>query len=241
MRSRPLAVAAGGLALVVVLVVGIVIGRGSDNGAGDGSDGTGAPRVPASAPSAGTPGAPDPTTALATLGPVDTAMYDLPGGVRLPRSPTAGPANTDNYLALGFARTPLGAAVAAVNIGTRTNGFMGEPIYRPTLERQVIGPGQQDLLLLAERRGNPQVPGPEDRVSAASVRYYGFTIDAYNPQVATVSYLGIVPRDGKEIYYAQQVTLRWVDGDWRLVAPPDGDFTGAAKIVSSVVAFHPFA
>lgn len=244
MRPRPLVLVAGGLALVAVLLVGILIGRSGDDGS------AAPPVVPPPLPSTSTSGAsvpgtapasPEPTPTLATLGPVDTEMYDVPGGLRLPRSPSAGPTNTDNFLASGFAHTPLGAVVAAVNIAARTNGYLGEPIYRPTIERQVVGPDQQAVLRRAERTGQRQIPGPEDRVEDANVRIYGFTIDAYNPEESTVSYLLVGPVDGTITHVVIQVTMRWADDDWRLVAPASGDFSARSRIVNNPDAFHKFA
>lgn len=240
MRPRPLALVAGGLALAAVLLIGILIGRSGDSDSAIPPVGTPAPASMAPAPGTDPGSSPAPTPVLATLGPVDTEMYDMPGGLRLPRSPTAGPAVTDDFLASGFAHTPLGAAVASVNIVARVAGYMGEPIYRPTIERQVVGPYQQALLRKAELARQSEIPGPEDRVADSNTRIYGFTIDAYTPQVATISYLLVGTVDGQKQYVAPQVEVRWVDEDWRLVAPPNADFSSHARQVTDPSPFHPF-
>lgn len=48
-------------------------------------------------------------------------------GVQLPGSPLAGPRQAAGGLARGFADTPLGALLAAVNIGVRANAQWGRP------------------------------------------------------------------------------------------------------------------
>ena len=67
-------------------------------------------------------------------------------GVELPTSPTAGPDHRRNGLAWGFADTPAGALIAAVNIGVRANAQWGPEIFGPTIRGQVTGLGAGVLL-----------------------------------------------------------------------------------------------
>ena len=61
-------------------------------------------------------------------------------------SPQAGPCDTSGGLAAGFAHTPLGALLAAVNIGVRANAQWGPRIFSPVIRGQVTGPDAAALL-----------------------------------------------------------------------------------------------
>ena len=63
----------------------------------------------------------------------------------LPRPPP-GRATPADGLASGFADTPQGALLAAVNIGVRTAAQWGTAIFVPTINHQVTGPATPALL-----------------------------------------------------------------------------------------------
>ena len=67
-------------------------------------------------------------------------------GVELPVSAQAGPYDTSGGIAAGFAHTPLGALLAAVNIGVRANAHWGPRIFTTVIRRQVTGPDAAALL-----------------------------------------------------------------------------------------------
>ena len=67
-------------------------------------------------------------------------------GVELPVSAQAGPFDTSAGVAAGFAHTPLGALLAAVNIGVRANAQWGPRIFTEVIRRQVTGPDAAALL-----------------------------------------------------------------------------------------------
>jgi hypothetical protein len=67
-------------------------------------------------------------------------------GVQLPSSPAAGPYHTANGVAWGFADTPLGALLAALNIAVRANAQWGPDVFVPTIRGQVTGPEADALL-----------------------------------------------------------------------------------------------
>ncbi len=67
-------------------------------------------------------------------------------GVKLPSSPAAGPRDTCGGLASGFADTPLGALLAALNIAVRANAQWGPGVFGPTIRDQVTGPDAAALL-----------------------------------------------------------------------------------------------
>ena len=108
--------------------------------------------------------APSAWAARAAAGPADTAGAGSPGqpqvprvslasvrwsdfyGVELPVSAQAGPRELSGGTAAGFARTPLGALLAAVNIGVRANAQWGPRIFTPVIRGQVTGPDAAALL-----------------------------------------------------------------------------------------------
>ena len=67
-------------------------------------------------------------------------------GIELPFSATAGPRDISGGLAAGFAHSPLGALLAAVNIGVRANAQWGPRIFAPVIRGQVTGPDAAALL-----------------------------------------------------------------------------------------------
>jgi len=67
-------------------------------------------------------------------------------GVELPVSAQAGPFGTSGGVAAGFAHTPLGALLAAVNIGVRANAQWGPRIFTAVIRGQVTGPDAAALL-----------------------------------------------------------------------------------------------
>ena len=67
-------------------------------------------------------------------------------GVELPVSAQAGPFDTSGGVAAGFAHSPLGALLAAVNIGVRANAQWGPRIFTAVIRGQVTGPDAAALL-----------------------------------------------------------------------------------------------
>ena len=176
-------------------------------------------RVPA-----GTPG----SVTVSTIG-WHAANLD---GTAVPVSRQAGPRRGPWPLAAGFADTPAGAVLAAVNTAIRASGQLGPAIFTKTISRQVTGPGAGALLSAAWKdyaaavglhppasTGGPA--GPAD-ASARAFRLISWTADSASVQVLA----GADNGGGAGLVVPLQV--RWIGGDWRLVAPASGTFAGAA-------------
>ena len=73
-------------------------------------------------------------------------------GIELPFSVQAGPHDTSGGLAAGFAHSPLGALLAAVNIGVRANAQWGPAIFGPEIRGHVTGPGSEGTTVRASTR-----------------------------------------------------------------------------------------
>ena len=112
-------------------------------------------------------------------------------GIPLPVSTAAGPRDIHNGLSGGFADTPPGAVVAAVNIVVRTSAQWGPWIYRPTINHHVVGRAAGTLLAAdnsgyaALRAAAHVAPGqPAGRGYAVEAAY---RLIRYTPGSATVA------------------------------------------------------
>jgi hypothetical protein len=167
-------------------------------------------------------------------------------GIELPVSAHDGPHYMHNGLAWGFTDTPSGALLAAVNIAVRTAALWGPAIYQPTIRRQVTGPDATALLAAdassyaAMAAASHVRPGrPAGRGYAAEA---GFRFLAYTPSGATVDVATEGPGTGNStVLVATRIQVVWRHGDWRVVAPPDGNWARAATVISSLTGYTVFA
>lgn len=165
-------------------------------------------------------------------------------GIGLPGSPATGPRHTRNGLASGFADTAPGALVAAVNIGVRTAAQWGPAIFRPTIARQVTGP-DAPALLRAETTAYNQLraadhlrPGQPAGSSHAVEAGYGFV--SYTPAAATIDVVTAGPGVTGAVLTVTRIEVVWRASDWRIVAPPDGNWANAATVISSLAGYTAF-
>jgi hypothetical protein len=167
-------------------------------------------------------------------------------GIELPVSAQDGPGHMRNGLVWGFTDTASGALLAAVNIVVRTAALWGPVIYQPTIRYQVTGPDAAALLAAdasdyAVMRAAAHVrPGaPAGRGYAAEA---GFRFLAYTPADATVDIVTEGPgTGGSTVLVATRIEVVWRHGDWRVVAPPGGDWAHSATIISSLTGYTLFA
>lgn len=179
-----------------------------------------------------------PSTSAAGTGLTWTDFY----GIQLPGSAHDGPQHTRHGLAWGFSDTPGGALVAAINIGVRTAALWGPAIYQPTIRHQVTGPDAGTLLAAdasdyAALRDASQVrPGrPAGRGYAAEA---AFRFVAYTPNDATVDVVTEGPgTGGATVLVATRIEVVWQHGDWRVLAPPGGDWADSATTVASLTGY----
>ena len=161
-------------------------------------------------------------------------------GYELPVSAQAGPRDTSGGLASGYADSPLGALLAAVNIGTRTSWQFGPQVFQPTIEDQVTGFYQADMQSAdagAYDQGGAQVPAVQ-----AYARQVAFAYEGYTPADATVDVVtGAVGAGGAAVYVATRIQVEWLNDDWRVVAPPGGDWGNSAAQVTSPAGYVAFA
>ena len=196
---------------------------------------------PAPAPASSGPALP--RVALSDLGWID---YH---GVRLPVSSQDGPHDQRNDLAAGFSDTPRGALLAALHIGIRANPQWGAKVFGPTIAHQVIGPDAASLLANChtyydQARNAPGQPAVRDGqpLGPAYATEEGFRWQAYTPTEATIDVLTAAPgpNAGTTVRASTRLQLQWRAGDWRLVAPPGGNWGSSAAVVTDTSSYTLF-
>lgn len=166
-------------------------------------------------------------------------------GVKLPVSKSAGPRHVRRGLAWGFADTPAGALLAAVNIGVRANAQWGPAIFGPTIRDQVTGPGAPALLAACQAsydQASRSQPVPAGQpLGPANVTEAAFGWVYYSPAAATVDIVSAGPGDQGVIARAvTRIEVMWSGGDWRVIAPPGGDWGNSAAPLTSLSGYTIF-
>jgi hypothetical protein len=174
------------------------------------------------------------------------AWADYSGLVRLPVSPADGPRDTGYGLARGFARTPLGALLAAVNIAVRTNAVWGPAVFEATIKHQVVG-DDTDAMLSEMRdayESGRREAGVADgaRLGGPVARVEAYRWQGYTPLEATVDMVTARQGDDDLTYrMATRAQVRWDAGDWRVLVPPGGAWGSAATPLDSTDGYTAFA
>lgn len=170
-----------------------------------------------------------------------TAFHSM----QLPASPSGGPRDTGGGLASRFADTPQGALLAAINIGVRTAALWGSAIFVPTITRQVTGPNAAALLHAEETAYAQLRAAAHVRAGQPTGQGYaaedGYRFLAWSPAAATVDIVTIGPAaSGATVLASTRIQVIWQHGDWRVVAPPGGNWANAATAISSPIGYTIF-
>jgi hypothetical protein len=165
--------------------------------------------------------------------------------VELPSSPAAGPHDASKGRASGFADTPLGALLAALNIGVRANAQWGPAIFGPTIRDQVTGADAH--VLLASCEAAYQQASQKEHLTGgqplgnAYVTEQAFRWIGYTPTGATLDLVSAGPDgQGETVRAATRLEVAWVGGDWRVIAPPGGDWGNSAHQLFSLDGYTTF-
>ncbi|MDX3690718.1 hypothetical protein PV726_10370 [Streptomyces europaeiscabiei] len=155
-------------------------------------------------------------------------IYWKAGGTHLvPVSKSAGPLTFDGPVWSCYAHTPMGAVFAAHAI---TNNF-GLEGWREVVERQVVpGAGRDAYVAKRSKKEDESASGQPSEET-----FSGFSVLAYNEKEATVMILGRIPSVDK--YGSLSVTLRWQDGDWKVLPDPDGTIYGGVSYTDGTSGF----
>jgi hypothetical protein len=241
-QRRATLVVAGVVALLALVIVGGVVFFVRDGGSGNPS--ARPPVITPESPGGGTNGT-IPKAALETLGGDSVSWSDF-HGIPIPTSP-AGPATVSGGRASGFAHGPAGAALAAIHIPFRAASSAGPAVFEPTISEQMVGADKEKFLAGVEaeysasrsRYGaalDGSITADFDRARRDSSRVWAYRIDAYDASIATVHVLLSTVTVGSTVptYVDLAYTVRWADGDWRLVAPLNGSWGSISTPVREV-------
>jgi hypothetical protein len=236
-RSLRLLLSAAVVAAILAVGLTIVLTRGGAPGSSGTAQGR-RPAVPARTPGSSS-AAQLPQASVAGL------RWRDYHGVRLPSSPAAGPRDTGGGLASGFSDTPLGALLAALNIAVRANAQWGPGIFGPTIRRQVTGPDAAALLAgcqsaYSQAAQAAHVTGGRP-LGDAFVTEEAFRWVSYTPADATVDLVSAGPgSQGVTVRAVTQVQVTWDGTDWKVIAPPGGDWGNSAASLASLGGYTTF-
>jgi hypothetical protein len=166
-------------------------------------------------------------------------------GIELPFSAAAGPRAMSGGRSVGFARSPVGALLAAVNIGVRANAQWGPRIFAPVIRGQVTGPDAAALLANC-RASYDQASQSADvtggwPLGRVDVTEEAFRWIAYTPAAAIIDLVSAgQTAQGDTVRASTQVQVVWDDGDWKVIAPPGGDWGNSAREVPSLEGYTVF-
>jgi hypothetical protein len=231
-------ITAGIVVLIILLLLGWVLwGRSNGTNAspprpstsatqgsstkGNGSGGTGGTtscNLPAG----------DQTVPEATPQGINWQLYQT---VAVPYSKADGPAIINGDVARCYAHNPVGALLAASQIGFR---YLLAPDWRAVVQQQVVpNAGRSVYETNRARVSNPggNQPGDYDQLA-------GFKFVTYSPAVVTIEFVGMSSTGGMQ---ATTATVEWLNGDWKLELQPDGGESPNALPVSSLVGFSTWA
>jgi hypothetical protein len=163
-----------------------------------------------------------PTTPAVTVSaPAGTALWN---GMVLPAGPE-GPTDPGGDVASGFARTELGAAMAAAHLSVRIDPYAGPASFTPTITGQTYG-GDPAVLLAATQarydtaaaRAGVTDGGP---IPTSTGQIVGWRIDGWGPDAPATVHLRVTGPDGVDTDYG--IAVVWVHGDYALVDPTRAD------------------
>lgn len=209
-------------ALVVGLVGGSFLALFSPPSPGVGIDVGDEPAAAAPAEVAPVEAGPSEAPDVAPPAPGDDITAVTWQGYSMPVSPTAGPRTLTATRATGFARTQIGAALAALHISVRMAPMTGPKVYRPTITDQVVGQDTSKQLAAVDDQYQQlaKVAGVSDGapVIGATPPFTGYRVRDYTAATATVDLVVTNPYKDTDLQYS--IPVRWTRGDWRIVFAP---------------------
>jgi hypothetical protein len=168
----------------------------------------------------------------------DELSWTSVAGAKVPVSRADGPRDTAAGRARGFAHTPMGAVLAAAHISLRLSPQVGPAVFEPTLAEQVVGADQAALRAHLDddyttARAQLGVPygAPAGRLYSTA-RGYRVRLVSDSADSADVGLLIEGPSTSGSVLIALSLHVRWVGGDWALVAPTAGDWNTAAQVIT---------
>jgi hypothetical protein len=188
--------------------------------------------TPPAAPTSPTGSAGCPTDTATVLAAAPVVTWQALGQMTLPTGGSAfGPCRVTAITAAGYARTPGGALVAAVQIFARSTTSAPVDVAVATVQQQFVANGDRDLLLTSARTSPRASLSPERIARVAAYQIGTFSPDAVSLSVAYRA--DAMPGQ----YVVMRLVLQWVDGDWRMVPPIAGSWSGAGQTLAQLPGF----
>lgn len=156
--------------------------------------------------------------------------WELVGGVAAPTAPeTVGPGQVDDGLRSCFARSPVGALYAAVNFVATTS----RPDLRLRAVEELTASGEGRTRAIAALTAEGEQPA-----STPGAQIAGFAFRNYDEQGAVVD---LAVRAGTGGQASLGVSLRWEDGDWKVILPPSGEAYDGIQPIPDLTGYVPWS
>ncbi|WP_017972368.1 hypothetical protein [Actinopolyspora halophila] len=214
----------GFVVLIVVLLIVVLATTGGDTNqrASPPGGASSAPSTPGSTTSRPRPAGP--TTVPDSAPDTQWRLYHT---VALPHVDGAGPRQAGASTATGYAHTPTGALVAAVQIPIRR---MLAPDWQAVLSEQIVpGRGRK-----AWRQARSQAAETLQVEPGQLGQIAGFQFVTYTPDSAVIQLVSRFPDSTLQV---STHTVRWRDGDWKLVLHQNGAASPTTQTVDSLVGY----
>jgi hypothetical protein len=141
--------------------------------------------------------------------------WSIIGDEPVPSSPNHGPRSAEGGLAKGFSHDTLGAALAAMNIGTRLASEVGPQVYEPTVREQCFGNIDSEI----EQIRDSYSTAPPGAAKYSEVWYRVASGDPASDLVL----MSIVVKTPQSVerggYVRLDNTMQWINGDWKMQVP----------------------
>ncbi|TLM83690.1 hypothetical protein FDW83_09565 [Pseudarthrobacter sp. NamE2] len=164
-----------------------------------------------------------PASSETTLGTAPKSNWELVGRIATPSDPeTFGPGTTDESgFRSCFSHSPTGALYAAMNVAAL--GSSGSTELQQKLADKLLVPGTGRDAAMREVAADTKTTAP-----TTPIQVRGFLMRSYSPSEANID---LAFETDKGALGRLTVSMRWMDGDWKVKPADDGvTFTGATQI-----------
>jgi hypothetical protein len=164
-----------------------------------------------------------PASSETTLGTAPKSNWELVGRMATPTDPeTFGPGTTDERgFRSCFAQSPTGALYAAMNVAAL--GSSGSTELQQKLADKLLVPGTGREAAMREVAADTGTTAP-----STPIQVRGFLMRSYSASEANID---LAFETDKGALGRLTVSMRWMDGDWKVKPADDGvTFTGATQI-----------
>jgi hypothetical protein len=216
-------------ALVVALIAATIVifmlpkGQGNAQPAPGPVESAAASASPSPSPAAGESVCGLPASSETTLGTAPKSNWELVGRIATPSDPkTFGPGTTDESgFRSCFAHSPTGALYAAMNVAAL--GSSGSTELQQKLADKLLVPGTGRDTAMREVAADTKTTAP-----STPIQVRGFLMRSYSASEANID---LAFETDKGALGRLTVSMRWMDGDWKVKPADDGvTFTGATQI-----------